>query len=155
MRGKRAPKRKVMADTRYGSQTVTSFINCVMLGGKKNIARKMVYGAIESAAEKVKKEPMEMFSTVMNNVKPILEVRSRRVGGSNYQIPRPVAEERQEALALRWIVGVTRNKKGKDFESLLTTELINAYKGEGDAIKVKIDTEKMAQANKAFAHFRW
>jgi len=155
MRGKRASKRKIDADLRYNSATVTRFINYVMLGGKKSTAMKMVYGAIEGAAKKVKKEPMDMFSVVLNNVKPVLEVRTRRVGGANYQIPMPVSEGRQEVLALRWIIGVVRNKKGQDFESLLMTELVNAYKGEGDAIKIKVDTEKMAEANKAFAHFRW
>lgn len=155
MRGKRASKRQIEPDSVYKSTTVTRFINYVMSGGKKTLARKMVYGAMEQAAEKVKKEPLEMLGTVLSNVKPVLEIRSRRVGGATYQVPMPVSEDRQEALALRWIIGVSRRKKGKDFVKILADELVSAYKGEGDSVKTKIDTEKMAEANKAFAHFRW
>lgn len=155
MRGKKAPTRKIEPDAKYGSQTVTRMINYAMLHGKRSKAEKYVYGSLKDAADAVKKQPLELLEGVMLNVKPVLEVRSRRVGGANYQVPVPVTDDRQEALALRWIVSVTRNKKGKDFQSLLTNELVSAYKGEGDAVKKKQETERMAEANKAFAHFRW
>jgi small subunit ribosomal protein S7 len=155
MRGKQAPKRKMEPDTQYGSPTVTRLINQVMLDGKKSIARKHVYGSLDSASKEVKKKPMELLDQALSNVKPALEVRSRRVGGANYQIPVPVDDERQEALAVRWIVKVSRNRKGKDFQAILTDELVQAYKGEGEAVRMKEETERMAEANKAFAHFRW
>lgn len=155
MRGKRAPKRQTEPDTQYNSETVTKFINQVMLHGKKSIAQKMVYGAMEDAAAKLKKKPMEVLEQALANVKPSLEVRSRRVGGANYQIPMPVPEDRQEALAFRWIIGASRKRSGKDFQSMLAEELSNAFNGEGDAVRKKEDVEKMAEANKAFAHFRW
>lgn len=155
MRGKRASKRKVNKDPKYQSQAVELFINYVMLDGKKNVARDAVYGALESAAKTLKKDEMEVFDQALSNVKPVLEVRSRRVGGANYQIPVPVPEDRQVSLALRWIINSARSKNGKDFKHFLSEELVNAYKGEGDAVKKKEDTEKMAEANKAFAHFRW
>ncbi len=155
MRGKKAPTRKIEPDSVYGSQTVTRLINYVMLGGKKSLAKKYVYGAMEESAKEVKKKPLETLDTALENVKPVLEVRSRRVGGATYQVPAPVDGNRQEALALRWIVQVARRRKGKDFQTILTEELINAYKGEGEVIKIKDDVERMAEANKAFAHFRW
>ncbi|MBN2101120.1 30S ribosomal protein S7 [Candidatus Dojkabacteria bacterium] len=155
MRGKKASKRTVEPDSMYGNTSVTRFINKVMLHGKKSLAENFVYSSMKAASEKLKKEPLEVLETALNNVKPALEVRSRRVGGANYQVPMPVPEDRQEALAIRWITDAARSKKGKEFTELLTTEIVNAYKGEGDAVKMKMDTEKMAQANKAFAHFRW
>lgn len=155
MRGKRASKRKVGKDQKYGSEVVEMFINYVMLHGKKDLARNMVYGAIETASKKLKKDEIDMLNQALSNVMPVLEVRSRRVGGANYQIPIPVPDDRQVTLALRWIVSISRSKKGKDFESFLSEELVSAYKGEGEAVKKKEDTEKMAEANKAFAHFRW
>jgi small subunit ribosomal protein S7 len=155
MRGKKAPTRKIQPDSVYDSKTVARFINYAMLHGKKSLARKYVYGAMDQAAADLKKKPMEVLEGALDNVKPALEVRSRRVGGANYQIPMPVEEDRQEALALRWIVNVTRKKKGKDFQDLLKDELVNAFKGEGDAVRIKEETERMAEANKAFAHFRW
>jgi small subunit ribosomal protein S7 len=155
MRGKRASKRKVTKDPKYSSEVVELFINYVMLHGKKEMARDSVYGALETAAKKLKKDELDVLNQSLSNVMPVLEVRSRRVGGANYQIPIPVPEDRQVTLALRWIVKVARSKKGKDFETFLSEELVNAYKGEGEAVKKKEDTEKMAEANKAFAHFRW
>mgnify|MGYP002396596455 CR=1 FL=1 len=155
MRGKKAPKRDRQKDSVYQSETVARFINYVMLDGKKTLAEKSVYHAIEEGAKQVKKEPMELLEGALNNVKPALEVRSRRVGGANYQVPVPVDEERQEALALRWLIKGARGKKGKDFHEFLTSELVQAFKGEGEAVRMKEDTEKMAEANKAFAHFRW
>jgi small subunit ribosomal protein S7 len=155
MRGKRAPRRKYEKDPKYDSRIVELFTNYVMLDGKKALARKIVYGALEDAGKKLKKDPLEVLEQALSNVRPILEVRSRRVGGANYQVPVPVPDERQIALALRWIINGARAKEGSDFQTFLTAELVNAYKGEGDAVKKKEDTEKMAEANKAFAHFRW
>lgn len=155
MRGKRASERKIAPDPVYKSVTVARLINYVMLDGKKSVAAQMVYDAIEKAAAKVKKDPMDLVDGALSNVKPNLEIRSRRVGGANYHVPMPVSESRQETLALRWIVKIARNKKGKEFSEILGDELVAAFKGEGDAVKTKIDTEKMAEANKAFAHFRW
>jgi small subunit ribosomal protein S7 len=155
MRGKRAPRRKYEKDPKYDSRIVELFTNYVMLDGKKALARKIVYGALEDAGKKLKKDPLEVLEQALSNVRPILEVRSRRVGGANYQVPVPVPDERQIALALRWIINGARSKEGSDFQTFLSTELVNAYKGEGDAVKKKEDTEKMAEANKAFAHFRW
>ena len=126
-----------------------------MQGGHKVRAQHLVYGAMEDASKQLKEKPLEVFDTALNNVKPVIEVRSRRVGGANYQIPVPVNEDRQEGLALRWIIQVVRKRKGKDFQTLLTEELVQAYKGDGDAVRIKEDMERMAEANKAFAHFRW
>lgn len=155
MRGKRAPLRKVQKDKFYESDVVTKLINYVMLHGKKNVAESAVYGAMDDAAAKLKKKPIEVLAGALDNVKPVLELRSRRVGGATYQVPVPVTEARQVTLALRWIVSVARNRSGKDFKDILSAELMNSFKGEGDAVKKKEDVEKMAEANKAFAHFRW
>lgn len=126
-----------------------------MLDGKKAVAEKQVYSALENASAALKKKPVEVLDTALEHVKPALEIRARRVGGANYQVPMPVEEERQEALAVRWIITAARRKKGKKFESILTEELVNAFNNEGDAVKIKQETERMAEANKAFAHFRW
>lgn len=155
MRGKRAPKRKYDKDPKYESRIVELFTNYIMMDGKKSLARRIVYTSLEEASKKLKKEPLEILEQALSNVRPVLEVRSRRVGGANYQIPVPVPDERQVALGLRWIVNAARSKKGNDFKTFLTNELVSAYKGEGEAVKKKEDTEKMAEANKAFAHFRW
>lgn len=155
MRGKRAPKRDIAPDSVYASVTVTRLINIVLLHGKKTLAEKFVYGALTDASNALKKTPMEVLDGALNNVKPSLEVRSRRVGGANYQVPVPVEDRRQEALAFRWIVTSARKSKGKDFQVALAEELVSAFKGEGQAVRMKQDTERMAEANKAFAHFRW
>ncbi len=156
MRGKRAKRREQKPDKRYGSTIISRLINKVMQGGKKSIAENMVYTAIEKGAEEVKEKDVNAFiNKAIDNVRPALEIKARRVGGANYQVPLPVSPRRQETLAVRWLVGYARGKSGKSFDELLKNELISAYKGEGDAIKKKIDTEKMAEANKAFAHFRW
>jgi small subunit ribosomal protein S7 len=156
MRGKRAKKREQIPDRKYGNTIITRLINKVMQDGKKSLAEEVVYVSLEKGAEAVKEKDISTFiNKVIDNVRPALETRARRVGGANYQIPVPVPPRRQEALAVRWIGDVARNKSGKSFEELLTNELINAYKGEGDVMKKKIDIEKMAEANKAFAHFRW
>lgn len=155
MRGKRAPKRNIRPDTVYSSVSVTRFINVVLLHGKKSLAERFVYGALEGVAAKLNKPAIEILEASLANVRPSLEVRSRRVGGANYQVPVPVDEHRQEALAFRWIVSAARKIKGKDFQTALLDELLSAYKGEGQAVKTKQEIERMAEANKAFAHFRW
>jgi small subunit ribosomal protein S7 len=126
-----------------------------MLDGKKSLAQELVYTAIESGAQKVNTPVIEFVHTAVDNVRPALEVKSRRVGGANYQVPVPVTPRRQETLAVRWLVDVSRSKSGKSFDKLLEEEMVSAFKGEGDAVKKKNDVERMAEANKAFAHFRW
>jgi len=127
-----------------------------MQDGKKTIAEDLVYTALESAAEDAKEKDIAVFmARVIDNVKPALEIRARRVGGANYQVPIPVSPRRQETLAIRWIVDTSRAKSGKSFDKTLAAELLNAYNGEGEAVKKKQDTERMAEANKAFAHFKW
>jgi small subunit ribosomal protein S7 len=156
MRGKRAKTRDQEADSKYGSPVIARLINKVMQGGKKSLAEKMVYEALEEGSEKVKERDVNSFmEEVIDNVKPAMEIRARRVGGANYSIPVPVSPKRQEALVIRWIVDAARKNSGKSFAEQLMAELVNAYNKEGDAFKRKIDTEKMAEANKAFAHFRW
>jgi len=140
----------------YNSVTLARFINYVMLDGKKETARKIVYGALDIIKEKVAdKEPLEVFEAAIKNAGPSTEVRSRRVGGANYQVPVPVRPERQMALAMRWIINGARSKKGNDMKVFLAEELIQAAAGEGEAIKKKENILKMAEANKAFAHFAW
>ena len=144
------------ADSVYNSVTLSRFINYIMLDGKKETARKIVYGAFEIIKEKVKdKEPLEVFEAALKNAGPSTEVRSRRVGGANYQVPVPVRPERQMALAMRWIINGARSKKGNDMKVFLAEELIQAAAGEGEAVKKKENVLKMAEANKAFAHFAW
>ncbi len=155
MRGKRAPQRKIQADPVYKNVVVTKFINYVMLHGKRNLAEKAVYEALDHAGKTLKVQPLEVLDKALANVRPSLELRSRRVGGANYSVPVPVAESRQVSLGLKWIIKAARKKEGKDFNAFLAEELMNAYKGEGEAVKTRTDTEKMAEANKAFAHFRW
>jgi small subunit ribosomal protein S7 len=156
MRGKRAKTRQQLPDRKYGSLVIGRLINKVMQGGRKSLAETMVYNALEKGTEAVKEKDVNAFiERIIDNVRPALEIKARRVGGANYQIPVPVSPRRQEALVIRWIVDAARKKSGKSFEELLMTELINAYNKEGDAVKKKLDTERMAEANKAFAHFRW
>lgn len=143
-------------DIVYNSTKLEKFINCIMWDGKKETARRVVYGALNIIKEKTGNEnPLEVFDLAIKNVGPAIEVRSRRVGGANYQVPREVRPERKLALAIRWIVEVARNKKGAPMESKLADELIAASKNEGAAIKKRDDTKKMADSNKAFAHLAW
>ncbi|MCA9352443.1 30S ribosomal protein S7 [Patescibacteria group bacterium] len=145
-----------VADSVYNSVTLARFINYIMLDGKKETARKIVYGALDIIKEKMKdKEPLEVFELALKNAGPSTEVRSRRVGGANYQVPVPVRPERQEALAMRWIIAGARSKKGKEMKEFLAEELMQAAQGEGEAVKKKENVLKMAEANKAFAHFAW
>lgn len=155
MRGKRAKKRAIVKDKKYNDEVIGRLINKVMLDGKKSLAQELVYTAIESGAQKVNIPVIEFVHIAVDNVRPALEVKSRRVGGANYQVPVPVTPRRQETLAVRWLVDVSRSKSGKSFDKILEEEMINAFKGEGDAVKKKNDVERMAEANKAFAHFKW
>ncbi|MCF4152241.1 30S ribosomal protein S7 [Dethiosulfovibrio sp. F2B] len=148
-------KRDSLLDTRFGNLAVTKFINKVMLDGKKSTAERIVYEALDKAAEKLGVEPIEVFNKAMENVKPLVEVRSRRVGGATYQVPVEVAPARAQALAIRWIISYSRGKKGMPMSERLSREFVDAYKGEGSSIKKREDTHKMAEANRAFAHYRW
>ncbi|MEK7081520.1 MAG: 30S ribosomal protein S7 [Patescibacteria group bacterium] len=140
----------------YDSTKISKFMNCIMEEGKKNAARSIVYGALDFIKEKTKNDtPIEVFEMALKNAGPTLEVRSRRIGGANYQVPREVRPERRQALAMRWIIDAARSKKGKPMHMKLAEELIAASNNEGEAIKKKENTHKMAEANKAFAHFAW
>jgi small subunit ribosomal protein S7 len=142
-------------DMLYNSTRLGKFINNLMMSGKKETARKVVYSALDLVKEKTQMDPIEVFDQAIRNASPLTEVRSRRIGGANYQVPREVRKERQQALAFRWILDAARSKKGQPMHIKLAEELINASKGEGSAIKKREDTHKMAEANKAFAHFAW
>lgn len=156
MRGKKAKVREIKADIRYNNKTITKIINYVMQDGKKSVAEKNVYGALDILAEKSKMKQVEAFEKALENIKPKLEVKSRRVGGANYQVPMPVSDERQLTLALRWLIQAARdNRKNSTFEESLARELIAALNKEGNAFKKKEDVQKMAEANRAFAHFQW
>jgi len=155
MRRKFKPKTALEPDYRYGSVTVSKFINYIMSSGKKSVARSVVYDALESAGKKTKKEPLAIFDEAIKNTSPALEVRSRRVGGANYQVPREVRPERQIALAMRWLIQAARSKKGKAMSEKLAEEFVLASKNEGAAVKKREDAHRMAEANRAFAHFAW
>ncbi len=155
MRKRRAEKRILSPDPIYNEILVTKLINYVMKRGKKNVARKLVYGAFDIIKEKTNKNPLDVFLKAVNNVKPMIEVRSRRIGGATYQVPTEVRPERQIALALRWIINFARDRKDKSFATKLAAELIAASNNEGASVKKKDDTHRMAEANKAFAHFKW
>lgn len=143
-------------DTRYESMLVAKFINTIMLGGKKSTATRVVYDAMDILAKRIKDvPPLEVFEQAINNAKPNVEVRSKRVGGSNYQVPKPVDSKRQRTLAFRWIRDAVRGKSGKPVSQRLAQELLDAYKGEGAAVTTKDNIHRMAEANKAFAHFAW
>ena len=155
MRKRRAEKREVLADPIYNSKIVTKLINRVMLDGKKGTAQTILYDAFDIVKEKTGKNPLEVFEAAYENVKPALEIRTRRIGGGNYQEPVEVREERQQALALRWLVQYAKNRGGKGMAENLANEIIEAAEGTGGAVKKREDTHKMAEANKAFAHYRW
>jgi small subunit ribosomal protein S7 len=156
MRGKRAKKRTILPDAEYGDLKITKFINYTMQDGKKAIAAALVYEALEEASKSLKQKPVDIFNKAIDNVKPKIEVRSRRVGGANYQVPVPVKTDRQESLAMRWILESARNaRKNSSFSKTLAQEFINAFNKEGIAVRKKEETHKMADANKAFAHFSW
>ncbi|MEJ0053820.1 MAG: 30S ribosomal protein S7 [bacterium] len=147
-------KRTWRPDLKYGSEGLERFVNAVMWDGKKDTARAVVYGALEKVKESGA-DPLETFEAAIRNVSPLMEVRSRRVGGANYQVPREVPQQRRLALSYRWIIGAARSKKGKPMAEKLAEQLVLAAKNEGDAIKKKDDMHRMAESNKAFAHFAW
>lgn len=149
------PKRDVLPDPVYNSKTVSKFINKVMLSGKKSVAQSVVYSAFDSIREKTGKDPLEVFETALKNVMPVLEVRARRVGGANYQVPVEVRPDRRLTLGIRWLVNYARLRSEKTMDARLSQELIDASNNTGASIKKKEDTHKMAEANKAFAHYRW
>jgi len=153
MRGKQAPKRKIRPDHKYQSVPISKFINHIMKGGKKSIASKIVYQSFDFIKEKTKKDPLETFEKALENTAPFIEIRSRRVGGANYQVPTPTDESRRFVLASRWIIGSARKRKGKAMFEKLGQELLDAAENQGNAIKKKEDVHRMAEANKAFAHF--
>ena len=148
-------KRDVLADPMYNSKVVTKLINNIMLDGKKGTAQKIVYGAFGQVADKTGKEAMEVFETAMNNLMPVLEVKARRIGGATYQVPVEVRPERRQALALRWLTLFSRKRSEKTMIDCLANEIIDASNNTGNAVKRKEDMHKMAEANKAFAHYRW
>jgi small subunit ribosomal protein S7 len=156
MRRRKAQEKEVLADPKFNSKIVSKFVNMVMLAGKKSLAEKMVYGAFE-IVQKQLNEPdiLKVFNKALDNARPRLEVKPRRVGGATYQVPIEVRQERGTSIALRWIRDFANAKKGRSMKEKLAEEIIAAYKGEGAAIKKRDDTHKMAEANKAFAHFRW
>ncbi len=149
------PKRDVLPDPLYGDKVVTKLINNIMLDGKKGVAQKICYGAFDIIKEKTGRDPLEVFQEALNNVMPVLEVKARRVGGATYQVPVEVRPERRQALGLRWIVGYARDRGERTMKERLAAEILDAVNGQGGAFKKKEDTHKMAEANRAFAHYRW
>ena len=149
------PKRDVLPDPVYGSKVVTKLINQIMYDGKRGTAQNIVYDAFKTMSEKLGKEPMEIFEQAINNIMPVLEVKARRVGGANYQVPMEIRPERRQTLAIRWLVIATRKRSEREMANKLAAELIDAYNNAGGAVKKKEDTHRMAEANKAFAHFRF
>jgi small subunit ribosomal protein S7 len=154
-RRKNAVKRPVLADARYDSQTVSKFINVLMYQGKKSTAERMFYEAMDIVESKTSQPGVNVFKQALANLKPVVEVKSRRVGGATYQVPVEVRPERRTALAMRWLISFSRDRGEKSMAEKLAAEVISASKGEGNAIKKKEDTHRMADANKAFAHYRW
>ncbi|GAX89325.1 30S ribosomal protein S7 [Effusibacillus lacus] len=149
------PRREVLADPVYNSTMVTRLINKVMMDGKKGIAERIVYGAFDRVREKSGKDPLEVFETALKNIMPVLEVRARRVGGANYQVPVEVRPERRTTLGIRWLVNYSRLRGEKTMEEKLANEILDAANNTGASVKKREDTHKMAEANKAFAHYRW
>ena len=154
-RRKKAIKRPVLADARYDSQTVSKFINCMMYEGKKSTAERIFYGAMDLVESRTSQPGVTIFKQALANLKPVVEVKSRRVGGATYQVPVEVRAERRNALAMRWLISYSRGRGEKSMPEKLAGEVIAASRGEGNAVKKKEDTHRMAEANKAFAHYRW
>ena len=155
MRKKQAIKRDVLADPIYNSKMVTKLINGIMLDGKKGTAQKILYNALDIVKEKTNSDPLEVLNQAFENIKPALEIKSRRVGGSNYSVPMEVREDRANALTLRWLIQYAKSRNGKGMAENLAAEIIDASNGIGGAVKKREDTHKMAEANKAYAHYRW
>ena len=154
-RRRRPSKRDILPDPKYGSILITKFVNCMMFKGKKGVSETIFYKAMMILEEKIKKDPVEVFLQALENVKPVVEVKSRRVGGATYQIPVEIRTERRQALSLRWIIQNARRRSEKTMYQRLAAELMDAYNNTGTSIKKKEDTHKMAEANKAFAHYKW
>jgi small subunit ribosomal protein S7 len=154
-RKRKAPVRKIYPDPKYRSVVISKFINSIMYDGKRSTAEKILYDALDKIKQKGKEDPIKVFNSAISNVKPNLEVRSRRVGGATYQVPVEVKANRGQALALRWIIDATRKRKNKTMSEKLFFEILDASQNKGSAIKKREDTHKMAESNKAFAHFRW
>ena len=150
-----AEKRVVLPDPKFGDMVITKFTNCLMLAGKKSVAEKIVYGALEIIEKKTGQEPLKLFQEAIDNVKPSVEVKSRRVGGATYQVPIEVRSARRQALAIRWIVDLARKRSENTMTERLSGELMDAANNRGAAVKKREDTHRMAEANKAFAHYRW
>tara|TARA_A100001035_G_C27679587_1_gene452394 strand:- start:422 stop:892 length:471 start_codon:yes stop_codon:yes gene_type:complete len=156
MRKKRAKRRILLPDPKFGNVTVTRFVNNLMIGGKKTVAFRVFYSALENISEKIKDEDaLQIFEKALENVMPHVEVRSRRIGGATFQIPHPIREDRRISLGMKWMIRAARNRNEKTMQAKLSAELIAAYKEEGSAYKKKQDTHRMAEANKAFSHFRF
>lgn len=154
-RRRRPERREVLPDPRFGDQVLTRFMNVVMLDGKRSVAEAIVYGALESIEGKLRREPLPIFHAALDNVRPGIEVRSRRVGGATYQVPVEVRTDRAQALAIRWIIQAARNRSENTMSARLSAELIDASNNRGTAVKKREDTHRMAEANRAFSHYRW
>ena len=154
-RRREVPKRQILPDPKFGDLVVSKFMNNVMRDGKKAVAEQIVYGAFDVVYDRTREDPVKVFKRALENVMPQVEVKSRRVGGSTYQVPIDVAPDRQMALAMRWIINFSRKRGGRSMRDKLAAELIEAAHGRGNAVKKREDTHRMAEANKAFAHFRW
>ena len=154
-RKRSAPKKIPIVDSKYKSTIIPKLINSIMYDGKKTIAEKIIYDAIDKIKSKTKDEPLTIFNEAINNIRPTVEVRSRRVGGATYQVPVEVKSKRSQALALRWLIAASRKRKDKNMSDKIFNEIYDAYQNKGSAIKKKEDTHRMAESNKAFANFRW
>ena len=154
-RRREVPKRQILPDPKFGNETLAKFVNILMLDGKKSVAEKITYGALDLIQERGKNDPIEVFETALENVRPTVEVKSRRVGGATYQVPVEVRPSRRTALAMRWLVEASRNRGEKSMGMRLAGELMDAFEGRGTAVKKREDTHRMAEANKAFSHFRF
>ena len=154
-RRRRPEKREVLPDPRFGDITLTKFMNSVMLDGKKSVAEGIVYGALDTVETRAKRDPIGVFHDALNNVKPGIEVRSRRVGGATYQVPVEVRPERAQALAIRWLIGAARSRSENTMSARLSGELMDDANNRGNAVKKREDTHRMAEANRAFSHYRW
>jgi small subunit ribosomal protein S7 len=154
-RRREVPKRETLPDPVFGSTLITKFVNCMMIQGKKSVAEGAFYGGLEIVKDRAKEDPVKVFKKAMDNVKPILEVKSRRVGGATYQVPIEVPQDRRTSLAIRWIILNARSRGEKTMREKLAAEILDASNNRGGAVKKKEDTHRMAEANKAFAHYRW
>jgi small subunit ribosomal protein S7 len=154
-RRREVPKREILPDPKYGDQLVTQFVNCMMIEGKKSTAESILYGTLETMAAKTGEDAVKVFRKSIENVRPVVEVRSRRVGGATFQVPVEVRQDRRTALALRWVIKAARDRNEKTMQERLTAELLDASNNRGSAVRKKEEVHRMAEANKAFAHYRW